>query len=168
MKKEIKLQSQKVSLLETKQKGYAILFTMVLVGIISTIAIGLANLSYKQLILSSVARDSQISFYQADMALECALYVENIENKETLTSPYICGINSNGNNYSLDFAINTNGSGSYELNPSSSDISSSSPCFNISRTENLEGVISVDAKGYNICNKTNIRTVEREVQVTSN
>jgi hypothetical protein len=146
------------------QKGYAILFTIVLVGIISAISIGLASVSYKQLILSSVAKDSQVSFYQADTASECGLYAENKLLMTTSSqSPWSCGIDSNDSGYILD--ISPYSTGGYTLIPNSLSLSSS-PCFNVIM-DKTTSTTKLIARGYNICNKTNIRTVEREINITS-
>ena len=151
---------------KTTQKGYAILFTIVLVGIISAISIGLASVSYKELILSSVAKDSQVSFYQSDMASECGLYAENKlgMTSASLPNPWVCGINADGAGYNLDITPNGYGVNGYNLTPTSLS-SSSSPCFNIIMDKSA--ATKLIARGYNICNKTNIRTVEREINITA-
>jgi Tfp pilus assembly protein PilX len=144
---------------KTKQKGYAILFTMIIVGIISTIAIGLANLSYKQLILSSVAKDSQISFYQADIATECGIYADN-KRAGGLASgvfPWTCG----GILLSETFPSYNQ----YDLENTALN-STTSPCFRIIIDKSIPPATTIRGLGYNICNKTNIRTVEREIDVS--
>ena len=86
-----------------KQNGYAILFTVVIISIISLLAIGLSNSTYKQLILSSVSTDSQVSFFQADTAVECALYADVVDTlNESSPSPWHCGIDSKGGDIILD------------------------------------------------------------------
>lgn len=143
------------NLFKTKNKGYAILFTMVIVGIISAIALGLASVSYKQLILSSVAKDSQVSFYQADMASECGLYLENQIGVETVGSSWVCGGQTSG--VTPDNSI-------YILTLDDPNVLT--PCFNIT-IDKTGSNDKITAKGYNICNPSNLRTVEREVVVTS-
>ena len=53
-------------------------FTLLLAALVASIALSLGasiyNIVQKQLILSSLGRDSQFAFYAADMATECALY----------------------------------------------------------------------------------------------
>lgn len=151
---------------KTTQNGYAILFTIVLVGIISTISIGLASVAYKQLVLSSVAKDSQISFYQSDMAAECGIYAENklSMTSDSLPNPWVCGIDSNGVGYNLNIALY--GVSGYTLLPASPMDQSSSPCFNIIMDKTVPATKLI-ARGYNICNKTNIRTVEREINIVA-
>jgi len=151
------------------QKGYAILFTIVIVSAISVITAGLANTAYKQLVLSSLAKDSQSAFYQADTASDCALYADMVKVQEPgstflSVSPWTCG------GYTLKVnPVAGDPLGSYSLNPS--DEYSPNPCFRITVTKKINSDDStvtdtkISAKGYNICNMTNTRTVEREIQI---
>jgi len=154
---------------KTKQSGYAILFAVVIVSVISIIAVGLSNTTFKQLILSSVARDSQTSFFESDTATECALYADAVENLTYGSpSPWQCGVDRNGRNYSLELGPLSTGGNGYEANPSAPD---ASPCFEFS-VENIIPInpgdpsTKVRGRGYNSCDKTSPRTVEREIQVT--
>lgn len=137
---------------------------MVIVGIISSITIGLSNTAYKQMILSSVARDSATAFYQSDIAVECALYADREYGvKDIPTNPWNCG------GYSLLFTTSgTTPTIKYSLNPISSVDTSNSKCFRIvvTKTETEIAIVTkIDARGYNICDKTNLRTVERAIEV---
>lgn len=163
----------KISYLKlNKEKGYAILFTVVVVSIISLITIGLSNTLYRQMILSSVAKDSTTAFYQADIASECALYFDNDTpdiREVAQGTPYSCS------GHNLSFGINTTSgyaSGyaidGYTLNPSGEE-NSSNRCFRILIKKSEVGstiVTNIDASGYNICDKSNLRTVERSLKVT--
>lgn len=144
---------------KTREGGYAILFTVAIIGIISMITIGLSTTAFKQMILSSVARDSTTAFYQSDIASECALYADN----ETTT--FEEGVEWSCAGYTLIYnKINEN---SYELNPK--DENTINKCFRISVTKediNDTIVTKVEAKGYNVCNKGNMRTVERGIKIT--
>ena len=146
-------------------KGYAILFTVAIVGVISLITIGLSNAAYNQIILSSVAKDSTTAFYQSDIAAECALYADDTDFYANPTgTPFNCAGNT------LDYTKVPNGNvTTYTLNPQSSVLNSSSKCFKIvtTKTESASGITTiVESRGYNICNKSNIRTVERAIRVT--
>lgn len=148
------------------QKGYAILFAVVIVSAISVITVGLSNIAYKQLILSSLAKDSQLAFYQADTAGDCALYADRVVSTEVpsilnMTS-WVC---SNAN---LQVIPALDGSGGYDLLPQ--DINSLSPCFRINVVKDLTSApplikTKILAKGYNICDVSNLRTVEREIEI---
>ena len=149
------------------KNGYAIMFTVILVSIISLIGIGLSNTTYKQLLLSSGAKDSQTAFYMSDMATECALYVDNVlkvVNEGVITYPaqFNCGIDNNGDNYELGYNF-VNPVYTFELlNPSSDE-----PCFNFQIEKLDDGArTTITASGYNICDTSNSRTVERTIEVT--
>jgi len=141
-------------------KGYAILFTVVIVGIISMITIGLSNAAYKQTMLSSVARDSTIAFYQADIGSECALYADKILffNVDQDKTEFNCA------GHSLQFQKNVAGD-FYQLLPENPN--SLSKCFRIEVSKDAAlASTEIQAKGYNYCNKSNFRTVERGIKVT--
>lgn len=59
-----------------KNKGFVILFSMLVSSLILLISAGIFNVVQKEVVLSSSARESQRAFYAADSALECALYVD--------------------------------------------------------------------------------------------
>ncbi|MFA6392714.1 MAG: hypothetical protein WCW54_01330 [Candidatus Paceibacterota bacterium] len=145
-------------------KGYAILFTVVVVGIISMITIGLSNAAYKQIILSSVAKDSTTAFYQSDIASECALYADNTYNMVPPSNPWTCA----GNSLSFPAGVSLGGVTTYNIDPAGTNGTSINKCFRITATKSIVlDTITTDiqAKGYNICNMSNSRTVERAIQI---
>lgn len=153
-----------------KQDGYAILFTIVMVSVISIIAFGMSNTSYKQLILSSVARDSQVAFYEADTASECAIYADAVLGINPLTyTSWNCGVDLDGSNriYSVQ-PLSGGGEADYTLVSTNPLESSSDPCQNIIVTKTgVDPIITnIKARGYNICNKNNKRTLERAIEVS--
>ncbi len=161
----------KSSLKPIKQNGYALMFTVILVSIISLISIGLSNTTYKQMILSSGANDSELAFYESDMAMECALYVDN--KTSILTNNilnYVCGVDEKGNPYLLNISSVTISKNltKYNLNPSNSISNSNDSCFRIEiDKDNLSNITTttIKANGYNICNINNNRAVERTIEV---
>ncbi|HEY0011194.1 MAG TPA: hypothetical protein VGB97_04815 [Candidatus Paceibacterota bacterium] len=60
----------------TPQRGFTLLIAILLASVALVIGLALADVAYKQVVLSSTARNSQIAFYRADSALECALYYD--------------------------------------------------------------------------------------------
>jgi hypothetical protein len=155
---------------KTKEGGYAILFTVVIVGIISIITFGLSNTAYKQTILSSVARDSTTAFYQADIGSECAMYVDNKfrDNGMNSTEPdWMCGGSVVVFNEPTTEAITDGNKYTYSL--IMPDETSISKCFRIEIIKSETSAListEINSRGYNICNKGNMRTVERALRVT--
>ncbi|HLP86798.1 MAG TPA: LamG domain-containing protein [Candidatus Paceibacterota bacterium] len=114
-------------------KGYAILFTVIIVSAISVITAGLTNVAYKQLILSSLAKDSQSAFYEADTAGDCALYADRIESLKTPPNIFTTGtFNCGGSNMVVSTPT---GNGDYTIYPVSGDSNSLNPCFRIDVTK---------------------------------
>ncbi len=141
-------------------KGYAVLFTLIIVSIILSLVVGLSNSINKQSILASTAHDSQVAFYQADTAGECALYA--LETKDIVTSfttPWSCGRDQDGN--PLELNISQNGS-EFTLEPDYSSVSG--PCFKVNITAGDPSIIK--SHGYNICDDSNPRHLERGMDIT--
>jgi Tfp pilus assembly protein PilE len=143
-----------------KEKGFALIFTIMIVSVVSIVSAGIINSSYKQLILSSLAKDSQVAFYMADTASDCALYADLVEIYNGTFN--ITGSTWNCAGYSLR-VINL-GVGGYNLLSPTSAASSGEPCFDIYITKNA-GNTEISARGYNTCNKSSPRVVEREIEV---
>lgn len=160
-----------------RQKGYAILFTVVIVSALSIITAGLTNTAYKQLVLSSLAKDSQSAFYQADTAGDCALYADQVEYEgkykatptrlpsifDSIPGTFTCG------GLSLVItALSGNLNNGYSLMPQNEN--ADAPCSRINVTKTIDAggakITTISAKGYNICNTNNLRTVEREILIT--
>jgi len=57
-----------------EERGFVILFTVLIAIVMVVIAAGLSLISFKELRLSSSAREAHIAFFAADSGLECALY----------------------------------------------------------------------------------------------
>lgn len=55
------------------QKGFVILFTVLIVMIIFTMGLGIYSIAIRQTVLSSTAREAGQAFYAADAGVECAL-----------------------------------------------------------------------------------------------
>ncbi len=140
-----------------KTKGYALLFALVIVSAVSMIAAGLSSTSYKQLILSSLVRDSQVAFYNADMASECTLYFYlQVKDTPSESDTFVCG------DYTLDILKNGN---DYIFEPNENSYDSSDPCFRMEIQEDSNS-ITMTSDGYNICNTSNPRSVEREIEIS--
>ena len=56
--------------------GFVALFAVLISAIVLTITLGIANISYKEVLLTSQARDANFAFFAADTGAECALYAD--------------------------------------------------------------------------------------------
>ncbi len=56
------------------KSGFALLMTLIVVGVVISVGLSILDLSVKQVRLATNARDSEISFHAANAGLECAQY----------------------------------------------------------------------------------------------
>ncbi|MEK7122085.1 MAG: pilus assembly PilX N-terminal domain-containing protein [Patescibacteria group bacterium] len=59
-----------------KNKGIALLFSILMLSMVFTASLAIFQIVFTQLKLSESVRDSQLAYYAADSAVECALYVD--------------------------------------------------------------------------------------------
>lgn len=59
-------------------KGFTLLFGVLLMSLLLAVAFSIIGLSSKHLIISSVGRESQVAFYAADSGLECVKYWDQV------------------------------------------------------------------------------------------
>lgn len=148
--------------LHTKQQanGFAMLFTVLVMTLILSIALGISNITYKQTILSSLARDSEIALYQADAGVECALYFDLKQHafvSGSAVPSFTCGTAT------LTGGETSAGSGLFVY----SSPAASTACIagiTIDKTFSAESNVIITSRGNNIC-QTNPRQVERALQV---
>ena len=69
-----------------REKGIAILFAILMTSMLLLIAIGITQVSYKEILFSIEARDSDLAFMAADTGIECAMYMDSMEAFATSTS----------------------------------------------------------------------------------
>lgn len=55
-------------------RGFVALFTVLIAAVVLAMAVSIANISLKQIILAASSTDANKSFYAADSGIECALY----------------------------------------------------------------------------------------------
>jgi hypothetical protein len=76
------------------QAGFTILLAALVTSLVITLGISIFSIAQKQVILSSLGRNSQYAFYTADTAAECALYWDVRHDFASTTgpiSPISCG-----------------------------------------------------------------------------
>jgi hypothetical protein len=148
-----------------KNNGFAMLFTVLIVSIILSIGLGISNLTFKQTVLSSLAKDSEIAFNQADTATECGMYydltIKLFPRGTTVSnaaSTLVCGSNA----LVLDTAKSY--TDHFVYNESLGNLSQ--PCYSVVFDKAASPTASVvEGRGYNICTLVP-RQVERTLQVT--
>jgi Tfp pilus assembly protein PilX len=71
-----------------QRRGVAILFAVLLVSTVLAISLTLLNITYRQLLLSSTVRESQLAFYAADSALNCARHWDSFRRLSNNPNPF--------------------------------------------------------------------------------
>ena len=135
-------------------RGFAVLYTVLISVIVLAIALGITSISYQELVLSSSAKEGNSSFFAADTGAECALYLDI----KQPASPTCNGV-----------TISSTASFDLDLNNSTScarvTITKDSPSFGDTRIESLGYNISCIELATQTTNP-NPRTVERAIRVT--
>ena len=156
--------------------GYAMLFTVVVVSAISVITAGLTNIAYKQLTLSSLAKDSQTATIWADTANECAVFFEQVAIKHLLgqnppTDEWTCGGITFDIKWEQLSRLSDYENGNYEYSLETKENTPlKKPCFEFSVKSIQEESaptksVTIESSGFNFCDKDNIRTVERAYEI---
>jgi Tfp pilus assembly protein PilE len=141
-------------------RGFVILFTVLIASIILAIALGIASVSYREVLLSSTANNAEFSFFAADTGAECALYwdIQQSAFGATLVTPSCGGsavtMTSSSSPFGFRFATSTDG------------------CASVTIDKSDPTTTKIESLGYNVaCNElltnpTNPRIVERANRVT--
>lgn len=148
---------------EPRSRGFTLLISVVLSSVALAVGIALLDIAYKQVILASSARQSQTAFYNADTALECALYWDQQQNAFSYATP-LASISCNNATITV-----TSDQSPSPPSPRVRSFIVSCPGGSSASTTIYKwntGSTSIYASGYNTCDPTNIRRIERGLKVT--
>ncbi len=165
MKKSSNLFHRAPSLPPRKTRGFTLLIAMVLCSTLLLILSGVVSLAVRQARIASAGRESQMAFYAADTAMECALYwdIHNPSGNTAFDTSTGTTINCNytptntGNQWVVGGSlISTVGPITFLPDP-----------YCATATVRKSGPVTIiEAKGYNTCDTASGRRVERAVRVT--
>lgn len=156
-----------------KTGGYTLLFSVLVSSVVLAIGISILNISKKEFLLATSARESTIAFFSADAGLECAMYHDDGRFSTTsAASPTIsCGFTSATVSKTSSGGIY--GTYSYTFDIRLGDTTCSRVTLNKSY---INGSIQTEilTRGYNMgwdytnstCTKPNTRRVERALRLT--
>ncbi len=148
---------------KSKQKGFALFLAVVITGTLLVIATGMVALAVKQSRISVSGRDSQQAFYAADSGLECALYWDVKSSTGTsafdITTGTTINCNRDANNSSNQWVVGGNVLSTFTMT-----FLPDPYCAKVSVTKNADGTTLIESLGYNSCNSSNPRRVERAVR----
>lgn len=145
----------------TLHKGFTLLIAVILSSVALSIGLALLDVAYKQVLLASAAKQSQNAFYNADAVLECALYYDQQQDAFNYTTPnaaLVC--NSLAVTNYLSSQSGTTRTTSFTV-----------PCAaggeqgRVTVYKSSSGGTQLFAQGYNTCDTTNARRIERGLKV---
>ncbi|TAK58181.1 hypothetical protein EPO17_00190 [Patescibacteria group bacterium] len=178
-----------------KNAGYTMLFAVLVSTVLLSIGIFILNVSKKEVLLSAIGRESALAFYAADGGVECAHYhnvasptLFNVaSNGSTVAGSISCG------GQTVTIPVTTAVSGvtgivapANRQNKVEFNIDAISFCAKVTVTKNYTYVAAVpatetspgsdasyslvsttiDSRGYNTCDATDPRRVERGLRET--
>ena len=161
-----------IKLKNKNSAGFVILFAITLSSIILSVALGVANVAFREVSFSISARDANDAFLAADTGAECALLHDKLVSGSFPIEGPATEINCAGSPVTPTFT-GTDDTGTYDF--VIPDLgSSSTSCAKVrvfkDKSESPMLVV-VTSTGYNIgdtsCNSTNPRRVERQLLVSS-
>lgn len=144
------------------QRGFTLLIAIILSSVTLALGMALLDIAYKQIVLATSAKQSQYAFYNADSALECALYWDQQQNAFDYTSPassITCATQTmtlatlpntttvSGNKRTTKVYMPCTGGGTNALMTISKD--------------NVTGSTTIYSNGYSNCNASDSHRVER-------
>lgn len=142
----------------SSKKGATLLIAVIMASVMLSVGLGVYQRTYKELYFSSFWKQVQMAFASADAGFECALYWDLHP-----AANYTCF-----GNVSAPWSLNL------PTPPGSAvtnflDIPTSSGCVNIEITKNDPPILgittTIKARGYNTCDTTNPRRVERGLRI---
>ena len=156
-------------------RGLTLLIAVILSSVVLSVALSLLDITYKQIILTSSAKQSQFAFYSADSAMECALYWDqkmdafSYTASSYLTSGITCA-DASGNVQTI-FPLAAPNSSSQSGSVRTTVINL--PCtgggtsgqVTISKPSG-SGTATIFATGYSSCSSSDPRRIERGVKAT--
>ena len=146
------------------QKGFTLFLAVVITGTLLVIAVGITALAVRQSLIAVAGRSSQIAFYAADSGLECALYwdVKNSSGVSAFdpSTGSLINCNRDASNPGNQWVV-----GGTSVSVFTITFLPDPRCTVVTVTK--QGLdTTIESKGYNTCNTTAPRRVERAVRAT--
>lgn len=149
-----------------KERGFTVLFAALIASLVLTLGVSVFTIAQKQLILSSIGRNSQYAFYAADTGAECALYWD-LRHSAFAVPGALADVACDTN---PDIAVNNSGFGSYPVEFTLAPFDSNGYCVQITVIKNIvHPRTSIHSDGYSVaCSEidTSSRVLQRSVELT--
>jgi len=150
--------------------GFTLLLASLIASILLSVGIGIFNIVFKEFLLTSTARESHAAFYSADAGVECALYWDLVArvfatSSDSVPTPPITTV-CNGQDITASSEWNLSGlSPTRAVTTFSITFPPKENCVTVIVIKD-SGNTTLESRGYNTCNTSNPRRVERGVRVS--
>ncbi len=153
-------------------RGFTLLLASLVASLLLSLGLSMFVIAQKEIILSSLGRDSQYAFYAADAGAECALYwdLKGGFNVSTPTTGAKCNNMSIGEPSGCDAATCQLGGNGYVggVSTNNFEFSQNNKCIKVEVIKHETGAIrtEINSKGYSTaCEVNNSRKLERAVKM---
>ncbi len=148
------------------ERGFTLFVALVVTAVLLLVSSGMITLAVRQTRLANIEKDSLKAFYAADTGMECALYwdVKNPAGQSAFATSTGTTINCNkdGNNSSNQWVVGGSSVSTITQITFLPDLY----CAKVTVTKNADGTTLIESLGYNSCDSTNPRRVERAVRAS--
>ena len=145
-----------------RQRGFTLLLATLMASLLLSIGAAIFAIVKKEVVLSSLGRDSQFAFYAADTGAECALYWDIRHDIFSATSSPYTDVKCDGQNLGSIHFVSFGTPITFEYQPNGY-------CARVSVTKNATSPnTEIDARGYSTtCASiaTNPRALERAIEL---
>jgi len=170
-----------------EKKGFTLLFAVIVSTLVLAVGGSIINIALKQVILSGVGRESQYAFYAANTGIECALYwdIAGVGSGNAPAFATSTGFSPAGNaacagttniydeddaKWDVTAGSNANVTESYFRLDNFSDVTGPvGYCADVRVFKEMIGnqvaSTTIESRGYNTCDSTNPRRIERGLEM---
>jgi Tfp pilus assembly protein PilX len=147
---------------DNKEKGFTLFISIIITATLLLVSTAIITIAVREAFLTAAGRDSQDAFYAADSGIECALYwdVKNPPGYSAFSTSSASTIFCNQNT-----PVSVGGQG-YTPTPFTLTFLPNQFCSKVTVTKDPSGGTKIESLGYNTCDASNPRRVERAVRVT--
>jgi hypothetical protein len=133
-------------------KGFTLFIAIVVMGTLLLVASGIISLAFKESLISSSGKESQLAFYAADTGMECALYwdIRNPSGQSAFATSTGSTINCNkdANNPGNEWVVGGAQTSGFQINFNPDKF-----CATVRVTKSMDSSnwTKIEAFGYNNC-----------------
>ncbi len=153
-------------------RGFTLFISILITGTLLLISMAIISLSVKEAFLTGSARESQYAFYAADTGAECAIYWD-VKNPSGITafstttgSTIFCNKDSLNATNPTPSVVGGSWNGSTGVSNFTLTFLPQPYCTKVTVTKYADLTTKIESLGYNTCDTSNPRRVERAVRVT--